>query len=387
MRSAARVIAIWLAGLGAAAQFARVSVSYADLGRVYPGHGDVGIGVLVSVVGLVGLIFGTTAGLAVSRIGPRRVMLAALAAGAVLSAIEALLPPWPVMIAARIVEGISHLAIVVVGPAAIAAAASPRRQGLAMTLWATFFALTYAVLALIAPPILASGGIAALFLGHAAWMAGCLVLLAVLMPKDPPPPSTVTRTGGVLADHLAIYASPVLAGPATGFVFYALIYVATLTLLPPAFPPDLRGFVAAGMPLVSIATSLALGLWVLGRVPAVRMVRAGFALGATAMAGLGLAWSLPTVAAGFALLMAAAMGIVQGASFAAIPELMREPADRARASGAVAQLGNLGTTAGTPVLAALTASLGPAAFVVYALPLCAAGIAMAAWQAARRARI
>ena len=54
-----------------------------------------------------------------------------------------------------------------------------------------------------------------------------------------------------------------------------------------------------------------------------------------------------------AFALAGAMGIVQGASFAAIPQLNHSAEDRARASGAVAQLGNLGTTTGTPLLSAL----------------------------------
>jgi nitrate/nitrite transporter NarK len=88
------------------------------------------------------------------------------------------------------------------------------------------------------------------------------------------------------------------------------------------------------------------------------------------------------VAGGF--LLSAALGIVQGASFAAIPELNATPEDRARAAGVVAQLGNLGTTTGTPVLAALLAGAGPAGLALAAVILCAAGISLHAWQAHRR---
>ena len=51
---------------------------------------------------------------------------------------------YPIMMATRVLEGFSHLAIVVVGPTAIAAAAPLRHQGLAMSLWSSFFGLTYA---------------------------------------------------------------------------------------------------------------------------------------------------------------------------------------------------------------------------------------------------
>jgi hypothetical protein len=77
---------------------------------------------------------------------------------------------------------------------------------------------------------------------------------------------------------------------------------------------------------------------------------------------------------------------VQGASFAAIPELNSTPDARAKAAGAVAQLGNVGTTLGTPILLALAAALGPVALTLFALPLCLGGIAMHGWLRARRAR-
>ena len=72
--------------------------------------------------------------------------------------------------------------------------------------------------------------------------------------------------------------------------------------------------------------------------------------------------------------MSAALGIVQGASFASIPELNPTVEGRARASGAVAQLGNLGTTTGTPVLAALLAWGGAGVLIAAGVGFCAAGI-------------
>ena len=83
---------------------------------------------------------------------------------------------------------------------------------------------------------------------------------------------------------------------------------------------------------------------------------------------------------------APALGIVQGASFAAIPELNVQPQDRAQAAGAIAQLGNLGTTTGTPVLAALLLGVGPWGLAVVAGLACALGIFLHAVQARRRAR-
>lgn len=382
MRAVLAVFALWCAGLGAAAQFGKMSFAFDLLSGCYPDHGPVGIGLLVSVVGIVGLIFGTTAGLLVARIGPRRAIVSALALGAVMSALQMLALPYAVLFLTRVVEGFSHLAIVVVGPTMIAGIAPQKHQGFAMTLWSSFFGVTYALLAVIAPPLLAQGGVGPLFGLHAIWMAGFALLLRALLPPDPL--TAKHPMTGLVGQHAAIYASPSIAAPATGFVCYTALYVAVLTLLPPLMPAAMQAFAAAGMPLVSIAVSLTLGVWLLGRMTAVRLVQAGFAVGAISALLLGLGWGQGAVMLAASLMLAAAMGIVQGASFAAIPQLNESPLDRARASGAVAQLGNLGTTTGTPLLAWLITQIGPVGVAAFALPLCLAGIAIHALQSRRR---
>jgi len=383
MRPILTILAIWLAGLGAAAQFGKISILYEDLERTYAGAGAVGIGLMVSIVGIVGLIFGTSAGLLVARIGPRRAMLGALALAAVVSLVQSALPSYPVMMATRVLEGVAHLSIVVVGPTAIASAAPRHLQGFAMTLWSSFFGLTYALLAWFAPAFVAAHGDAALFQLHAAWMVGCLVLLWLLMPGDPPHVAKASQSG-ILAQHLEIYASPWLAAPAMGFVCYTVTYVALLTLLPAVVTPGWGPFTAVAMPLVSIGVSLTLGVWLLSRISAVQLVQGGFAVGIVGALALWLCWGTGMAEAAAALLVAAAVGIVQGASFAALAQLNPLAEDRARGSGAIAQLGNLGTTTGTPLLALLLARSGITGLTVFLVAFFALGIIIHAWQARRR---
>lgn len=378
MRAVILILAVWMAGLGAAAQFGKISFTWDLLAARYEGASPVALGLIVSVVGMVGLVFGTTAGLILARVGARRALLVALVAGAGVSAVQALLPPYPMMLALRLVEGASHLAIVVAGPVVIAGASAGRHQGLAMTLWSSFFGLTYAVMAVTAPPILTAGGVPALFLAHAAWLLMVAVLLWRLLPVDLPAP--VRAPGSLLARHAAIYASPHVAAPALGFVFYTMTYVAVLTLLPPLLPSGQRVAIAALMPLASIVVSLTLGVWALRHMAAVQLAVLGYAL-----AGLGAVLFLVAPAVG-ALVLAAALGLAQGAHFAAIPQLNAEPADRAAATGAIAQMGNLGTTTGTPILAAVLVQAGAWGITAFVLPLCLGGIVMHRWQARRRAR-
>ncbi|MEO1705569.1 MAG: hypothetical protein AAFR50_09575 [Pseudomonadota bacterium] len=58
------------------------------------------------------------------------------------------------------------------------------------------------------------------------------------------------------------------------------------------------------------------------------------------------------------LLFMCGLGIVQGASFAVVPELNESLEHRAQGNGALAQTGNIGNGLGTPVVAALLAGAG-----------------------------
>ena len=124
----------------------------------------------------------------------------------------------------------------------------------------------------------------------------------------------------------------------------------------------------------------------LHRFSAVHLVQAGFRLALPGALAMGLCWQVPVPRLPAVLLLAAALGIVQGASFAAIPQPNADGGGRSLAAGAVAQLGNLGTTTGTPILAVLIAAFGPAGVVGFAVPLCLGGILVHSLQARRRQR-
>lgn len=378
----ALVLILWLAGLGAAAQFGKISVLFEELGRIYSAAGDLGIGLIVSVMGTVGLIFGTTAGLLVGRIGPKRAIVGGMLLGAAVSLVEMLLPAFELMIAMRILEGFSHIVIVVVGPTMIAGLAPDEKRPLAMTLWSSFFGVAYAVLALVAPPIIGLGGAPGLFLAHAGWMTFFALILLLTLPQDPP--REKLPFGNLITRHIHIYGSAKLAAPAFGFFCYTFLYVAILTLLPSKAPLAVTALMAAGLPLISIAVSLTFGVWILRFISAVRLVQWGFLFGIPGALILWAGWgdAIWMVMGGFWI--SAALGIAQGASFAAIPELNEDPDDQASASGAVAQMGNLGTAIGTPILAALIAAYGPAGLALTSLVCCLLGVTLHSLLAWRR---
>ena len=381
------ILILWGAGLGAAAQFGKISILFERIAMHYPGEGQVTLGLIVSIVGFVGLIFGTTAGLLVERLGYRLVLIWALGAGALLSAVQAIFPSLPVFLSLRVIEGVSHLAIVVTAPVMIAQTASPRYQGLAMTLWSSFFAVSFALIASAGLPFARSFGDGALFMAHAGYMAIFAVLTWVYLPIENVQTTPFPRLPMLLLQHGEIYASPRMAAPAMGFFCYTLTYVALLTLLPPMIGGAHQALVATAMPLVSIAVSLTFGVWLLRWVPAFRMVQVGFLAAIAAALGLYFNWGQgwPVVISAF--ILAGMLGLVQGASFAAIAQLNPTAEARVRAAGAIAQLGNLGTTTGTPLLAALIAWQGLSGMAIFVILPSFLGLVLHQIQANRRRKL
>ncbi|KHA52095.1 MFS transporter [Sulfitobacter geojensis] len=348
------ILLLWGAGLGAAAQYGKISVIFDLLPQIYPDAGPA-LGWVVSLVGCVGILFGVVAGVVVARIRYRRAMLTALWIGAAVSLFQASLPPLPWMLLSRVVEGASHLAIVVAAPTLIAQLCAPQDRGLALTLWGTFFGVAFAVLAFAGHPLAHHWGVPALFVVHAVYMAIFAILLRIrlrALPDEGPQP--VLSLSQILRDHVTIYRSPFIAAPAAGWLFYTFSFVSVLTLLPPFLDPAIRALVMTAMPLTSIAISMTVGVALLRVVPAVRVVELGFALSALCMIWL---WAMPALPLA-CIALAAGLGLVQGASFAAVPQLNSTAATQARANGAMAQMGNIGNTLGTPVIAMAIASAG-----------------------------
>jgi len=92
------VLVLWLAGLGAAAQFAKMAVVLPELQAFY-GETGAASGFLVSLISLIGIVFGMIAGLLAIRIGLRRLLLIGLGLGALVSFAQALMPSFPLMLA------------------------------------------------------------------------------------------------------------------------------------------------------------------------------------------------------------------------------------------------------------------------------------------------
>ena len=375
----ALIAALWAAGLCAAAQFAKIGVIFPDLLKIYPEAGAAA-GFLVSLLSFLGMVLGLVAGIMVARFGYRRLLLCAMLLGAAMSAWQALLPSFPLMLASRFVEGASHLIIVVAAPTLIAQVSSDRHRAAAMTLWGTFFGVAFAIVAWLGLPLVAAHGPASLFIVHAVAMLLVALVLFVLLPRDAPPQETALTLGDIARRHVDTYASAYISAPALGWLFYTLSFVSLLTLLPGTIAPAQRAFAIGAMPLATIVTSMTLGVFLLRHMAAIQVVIAGFA--ASAAASL-LLWSAPGSVV-LCIALFAALGLVQGASFSAVPELNASSTRRAYANGAMAQMGNLGNLSGTPVLLLMLSSMGFSGLILFAVLCYAGGIAVHVAMAMRR---
>lgn len=372
-------LTLYLAGLGAAGQFSKLAVSFVALTQVYSGKSEAILGLSVSLISLVGLILGLVAGIVVSRIGARRALVAALALGAVMSFWQATLPSLPVLMLSRILEGASHLLIVVAAPTLIAEAVPDRYRPAALTLWSTFFGVAFALTAVIAPWVIAQGGLSLLIGAHGVWMTVACGAILLVLPHPVITPAPAARIS-VLRRHMTAYATPGIATPALAWLCYTLTFVSVLTALPLLTEGAAPTWLAAIAPLVSIAVALSVGVAILSRHPAQPVVTLGFALcAAVAAAILFVGFTTATV-----LLLFASMALVQSAGFAVVPQINADAPSRALANGALAQMGNLGNLSGTPLLIALYQGapvLGPFLFLITAY----GGGVLVTWIVGRRA--
>lgn len=331
-----RLIALlYVVGLLASGQFAKIALTLESLAVIYP---EQSVTILVSAVSVAGALFGATAGLAVGRFGPSRVLLLALLGAGLLTVLQGMLLPYPVMLSLRVLEGFAHLGIVVAAPTLMATASRRHDVSIAMGLWGTFFGVGFALSAAVIP--LASGPSIVLF-AHATALFAMAGLLWPLLPRIG---STEEQNVGFIKRHVAIYGTPRIVAPSIGFFAHTLLFMGLLTFL----PRILGTWTGPLLPLVALVGTFGAG--VLTRFMAPRnVVMLGFGL---SVLGFGVAVTLDDQSRLWLVLaLMVVVGLVPGAAFASVPQLNESVADRAGANGAIAQLGNVGTACSVPLFA------------------------------------
>ncbi len=374
-----QVLLLWLAGLGAATQFAKIAVPFPEVLQLYPDQVET-MGWLLSIISLLGAVLGAISGSIVGRVGPIKLLIFGLLLGGALSIFQATGPGFQIMLASRFAEGLSHLAIVVAAPTLIAQITTGKARNMAMVLWSTFFGVAFALNAWLGLPLVEIYGLSIYFALHGILMIAIAALIPILQLKDiqaAEPAPWLWRE--LWAVHLRTYRSPFVSAPAIGWFFYTLTFVSLLAILPGRLPDDISATVAGLMPLAGIALSLVAVPVLLNVMSGVAVVNLGFALAILSILGVfgGLPLELTCIA------LFAVLGLVQGGSFAAVPILNQTAETQALGYGAMAQMGNAGNLLGTPVLLAVLWRVDEAGMLISVIAIYALAI-LAHWALARR---
>jgi MFS family permease len=288
------------------------------------------------------------------------------------------------MLAARVVEGVGFLLVVVAAPTLLVEMAARADQPAVLALWGTAIPVGLAVSA-------AAGGALAP-LGWRLWLATpnafavpAAVASALVVASDrpappargsrgtpdslaaaadsPPSPAGGSRGASAAAPRLRLAdlrAPALLAG---GFCAAVVIGAAVLGMLPAFLEEQRRAGIAAGgtatalVALCSVLGSLVAG-WLLGRGVGLRPLAAAgllMPLASWPMVGAGGSFAGSVLAA--AGLMAA-NGVVVAGVFAAVPRVAAAPDHLAVVNGLVAQLGSAGAVLGPPLFAWAAAAAG-----------------------------
>jgi MFS transporter, AAHS family, 3-hydroxyphenylpropionic acid transporter len=383
------VLILWLCGILAAMQFAKISFAFVALQQVY-GATPAAMGLVLSTVGLVGLVFGVTMGVFAPAIGYQRLLLGGLCLGALVSLAQSLMLPLPLLWASRVAEGASHLAVVVAAPTLIVASCAPQHRSVAMGLWSTFVGLAFAITSAGGGWLVNKAGLAGLFQWHAAGMAAMVVLTwVVLRPTNAMTNGQATTQarapwpvwGDLPKRHADTYLQWTTALPGLCFFCYTAMAVALLTFLP-QLADGTKPWLPVALPLLSIVGNFSAGWLAQHWVNPIELVRAAFLGLLLGGAALGLSLEVGAGAAVAAMALMFLTGLAGGAAFSLIPHLTQEVPLQARANGAVAQLGNLGSTAGPPLFAVLISHIGAWGVVVPVVFLALLGFGIATWGGA-----
>jgi MFS family permease len=332
-------------------------------------------GMTVSIVTLVGALFGLPAGGWSERIGHARALRIGILIMASAAALCAAADNASTLLAARGLAGIGYLLVVVAGPSLMASTAEPRHHAFTLSLWGTFVPAGIALSGLAAAAFADRAGWRIIFAVDVVLLAFALIVAIVAIPLTRVPQHDERRVS-VGALRAAVPLS-------VAFFCFALVFLALAGLLP-AWLVESRGLPAAEAGrIVAIATAFGiagslLAGWLMRRGTFPGRLAAVGLIASTAIAALSFsaAAPVPLAVAGFAASFALG-GLVPAAAFASVPQVAADRRAIGPINGLLAQAGSLGSLAGPPMLAFWVEGAGWSLAPVMLLAVAAIGAACA----------
>jgi len=338
-------------------------------------------GWLLSTVNLMTAVGGMAIALTADRLGHRRLVIFGTALCLASSSIGAMVGDVDLLLAARVVEGLGFITVVVAIPTLLLRIATPRDQRLAMAFWTTYMPAGAGSMMLVAALVLPDTSWRwAWWISGGASAAMLLALLPTLRRRELDPIPTTRRP--VLAEMAEVASSGGPLAIAVCFGAYSCCWFAVIGFLPTlqverlGMPTSTAAIVTAIVTIVNVAGNLAAG-WMLQH--GVR--RVVIIVGATlSMAVCTIFIFVDGVPDNLRLLLAglysAAIGVVPGCLFTAIPVHAPRPQLVGAATGLLMQVSNFGALMGPPITAALVSAGGwPAAAWLTSVALTVAALA------------
>lgn len=379
-----RVLVLWLCGVLAALQFAKIAVAFSALQAHY-GSTSAQMGWVLSATGVVGLTMGVGMGVLASHWGYRRLLLGGLLLGASVNLLQFHLPSLGWMIATRVLEGASHLSVVVAAPTLMAASAAPRHRAIAMGLWSTFMGVGFAAAGAWGPAFMHHYGLPTVFVAHAGGLVFAALAVFWVCPADRSRNAATWSLAALCRQHVQVYSAWTTALPGLCFLGYTGMAVALFTFLPRTAGAD-QAWLATALPLAGMVGTFGAGWIAQHHLTPLRLTRYAFlALLACAIVWGGVQWAgWRSAFAALALMVCA--GLAGGSAFVLIPALNATHDQQSRANGALAQMGNLGSTLGPPAFAWALAQAGTAGIVAGLVACAGLGLLWTLWGTAMQRR-
>ncbi len=317
-------------------------------------------GGLMSVFSLTGVILALPTGFILQRIGPKLTVLVAVGSLVVGSTLGAIATTAAFLLTSRVIEGIGLGLIAVAAPAIIAMWFPADRQGAPLGIWATWVPLGAISAAILAPRMTTAQGWPSVWWLGTGLSLVAFVLFMFLMRRPPVLPDEQSDLASLnLRQALSNRSSWLLAA---SFACFNLVFMSLATFLP-TYLADVRGYSLAdaalvvNIPSIVVIFSAPLAGWISDRFGTRKwvysisyLILAAIVVFPFYLTGAAIVW--------YMIFQGILIGGIPTATFAAAPEVMKDP----RLAGiamAVLMLGqNIGMMVGPLVFGNLVPTVG-----------------------------
>jgi MFS transporter, DHA1 family, inner membrane transport protein len=328
-------------------------------------------GLIVATFATLGATTGLAAGLVVGRLGARRSLIGGMGVITLANVVGAIALDPLVLLAARIMEGVGFLAVVLAIPSTLAQLIRREQRDFVMAAWSAYMPVGVMLMLLVAPR-LPTIGWRSFWLLNALATGSCAILLSIHAPA-----TRRAEAPSFFADAFAIVRQPSCVLLAFAFFAYSCQYFSLVF----ALPLLLTSAHGASLGAAGLLTAIVLAVSAIGHLSSSLLLRIGVPVWANVAAAFGF-FALSSIAVygdllppqGISVVAALALGVgglAPGAIYAAAPQAAPAPAAVPPTMGLVQQASSLGQFAGPASLGLWVEHLGwPAAPSSWRRSLC-----------------